>query len=155
MYSIREATVNDIPALSQLFCETVLTVNRYNYTREEVHDWASCGLDPKRWEELITSLYFVVATGADGDIVGFASIRKDGYLHSMFVHKDFQHRGIATQLYKEMESFAVRHKIKVIRSEVSITARPFFENIGFVVEEIQSRKANKLYLLNYKMKKKV
>ena len=43
MFRIRPALVSDIPAMRLLFRETVLSVNRRDYTAEEVADWASCG----------------------------------------------------------------------------------------------------------------
>lgn len=43
MNKIRQANLSDIPALKELYQNTVLTVNRKDYTAEEVKDWASCG----------------------------------------------------------------------------------------------------------------
>ena len=40
MFRIRPALVSDIPAMRLLFRETVLSVNRRDYTAEEVADWA-------------------------------------------------------------------------------------------------------------------
>ena len=45
----------------------------------------------------------------------------------MFVHKDFQGKGIATMLLEEIERYAITAGIMRITSEVSLTARPFFE----------------------------
>lgn len=45
----------------------------------------------------------------------------------MFVHKDFQGEGIATMLLNEIEQYAITNGIIRITSEVSLTARPFFE----------------------------
>lgn len=44
----------------------------------------------------------------------------------MFIHKDFQGKGVATLLLNEIERYAVAAGITRITSEVSITARPFF-----------------------------
>lgn len=67
----------------------------------------------------------------------------------MFVHKDFQGKGIATMLLEEMERYAFAKGIMRITSEVSLTARPFFEKRGYVVEKEQKRQANKLNLTNF------
>lgn len=40
-----------------------------------------------------------------------------------------------------------------ITSEVSLTARPFFEKRGYIVEVEQKRKANQLYLTNFGWRK--
>lgn len=155
MFTIRVAGLADIKQLSELFENTISNINSKDYPDEEIIDWVSCGKDPLRWKELITALYFIVAETTDNQIVGFSSVSDDGYLHSMFVHKDFQNRGVATALYKEIEKFAFGKNIRTLTSEVSITARPFFERRGFMVDEEQKRKANKLFLTNHKMNKQL
>ena len=67
----------------------------------------------------------------------------------MFVHKDFQGKGIATMLLEEIERYAITKGIIQITSEVSLTARPFFEKQKYVVKKEQKRQANKLNLTNF------
>ncbi len=153
--TFRPVTTDDIPELKELFRNTVLTINARDYTAEEVADWASCGNRPGRWEELLATLCFIAACDAESHIVGFTSICNDGYLHSMFIHKDHQGEGIATALLQRIEAYATEHGIHEITSEVSITARPFFERRGYVVEQEQRVQANCLQLTNYKMKKQL
>ena len=54
----RTATMKDIQELKELFCNTVMAVNRRDYTAEEVADWASCCESDGRWERLLSTLYF-------------------------------------------------------------------------------------------------
>lgn len=150
---IRIAQQSDIPELRDLFQDTVLMINRHDYSQEEVEDWASCGSDLSKWGKMINTHYFIVAVNQLSQIVGFSSITSEGYLHSMFVHKDFQGKGIATQLLREIERHAIASGITRITSEVSITARPFFEKHGYKVEVEQKRRANQLCMTNYQMVK--
>lgn len=152
---IRQATVSDFSELKELYQNTVLTVNRKDYTEEEVEDWASCGNDTAHWVELFKEQHYVVAENKKGLIVGFASVNDIGYMHTLFVHKDFQHQGIATFLYKYIETYAKDKGAKTITSEVSITAKPFFEKQGFQVDAEWERQANRLKLTNYKMSKQL
>jgi len=152
-YTIRTAGRFDAVELKDLFQSTVLTVNRRNYSQEEVEDWALCGNDISHIEDMINAHYFIVAVNQKSQIVGFASITPQGYLHNMFVHKDFQGMGVATALLNEIERYADIMGIKRITSEVSLTARSFFEKRGFVVEKEQRCKANKLFLTNFVMVK--
>lgn len=151
--TIRIAQQSDVVELKELFQQTVLAVNSRDYSQEEVADWASCGNDLSKMEEMIKTHYFIMAVNKLSQIVGFASITPQGYLHSMFVHKDFQGKGIATLLLEEIERYATANRIVRITSEVSITARPFFEKWGYTVEVEQKRKANQLCLTNYWMAK--
>lgn len=154
-YSIREAKFSDIEELRTLYKETILFVNAQDYTIEETMDWASCGDDLNRWVELINDLYFIVAEDENGQIAGFASVSDKGYLHSLFIHKDFQRQGVAELLYENIEEYAQDKHLDELISEVSITAKPFFLAKGFFTYEVQNRKANKLYLKNYKMSKQL
>ena len=137
---------SDAVELKNLFQNTVLAINRRDYSQAEVEDWASCGDNLSNIEDMIKTHYFIVAVNQQSEIVGFSSITPQGYLHSMFVHKNFQGEGIATMLLNEI----IR-----ITSEVSLTARPFFEKKGYIVEEEQKRKANQLSLTNFWMAKQV
>lgn len=152
-FTIRVAQQSDAVELQELYQSTVLTINRRNYSQAEVEDWASCGDDLSKIEGKIETHYFIVAVNQQLKIVGFSSITPQGYLHSMFVHKDFQGEGIATILLNEIERYAIAAGIMRITSEVSLTARPFFEKKGYVVEEEQKRKANRLFLTNFRMAK--
>ena len=152
-FIIRAALQSDAVELKKLFQNTVLAINRRDYSQAEVEDWASCGDDLSNIEDMIKTHYFIVAVNQQSEIVGFSSITPQGYLHSMFVHKDFQGEGIATILLNEIEQYAITNGIMRITSEVSLTARPFFEKKGYIVVEEQKRKANQLSLTNFWMAK--
>lgn len=154
-FTIRIARLSDASKLKDLFQNTVLTINKRDYSKAEVEDWASCGDNLSNIEEMIKTHYFIVAVNQQSQIVGFSSITPQGYLHSMFVHKDFQDKGIATMLLEEIERYAISNGIMRITSEVSLTARPFFEKKGYIVEKEQKRKANQLSLINFWMAKEL
>lgn len=152
-FRIRIAKLSDTYELKDLFQSTVLNVNKRDYSLAEVEDWASCGNDLSHIEEMIKTHYFIVAVNRQSQIVGFSSITQQSYLHSIFVHKDFQGQGVATLLLKEIERYATMNGIIRITSEVSLTARPFFEKRGYIVTKEQKRKANLLSLTNFWMVK--
>ena len=154
-FMIRVALQSDTVELKQLFQNTVLAINRRDYSQAEVADWASCGDNLANIKDMIKTHYFIVAVNQQSEIVGFSSITPQGYLHSMFVHKDFQGKGIAIMLLNEIEQYAITNGIMRITSEVSLTARPFFEKRGYIVEEEQKRKANQLSLTNFWMAKQM
>ena len=150
---IRRLAAQDIPEMRKLFRATVLTVNSKDYTKEEVEDWASCGDSVEHRKELLAKNDYIGALDGQGGIVGFSSMNAEGYLHSMFVHKDWQGKGVATLLLSEVEKIARRYGVHKISVEVSVTARPFFEKHGYKVVKEQKAKANRLYLTNYVMEK--
>ena len=152
-FKIRIAQQSDSAELRDLYKNTVLVVNRRDYSQAEVEDWASCGDDLSNIEEMIKTHYFIVAVNQLSQIVCFSSITPQGYLYSMFIHADFQGKGIATMLLEEIERYAIEQGMERITSEVSLTARPFFKRQGYTVEKEQKRQANKLSLTNFWMQK--
>lgn len=150
IYIIRNAVKDDVKSIAIMFHNTVSKVNSKDYTQEQIKAWQDRAT-PERWAELWNSgLEFIVAEDADKQIVGFASFNKDGYIHSMFVHYLHQGEGIATALLHETEQ---RLKGLILTSEVSITAKPFFEKMGFRVVKQQSVVLNGVELVNYEMTK--
>ena len=71
----------------------------------------------------------------------------------MFVHKDCQGQGVATQLLSEVEQIARQYGVSEITSEVSLTARTFFEKHGYKIVRMQKQRAKKLELTNFVMRK--
>lgn len=154
-YKLFPLEAKNIAEMRALFRATVLHVNIQHYTREEVEDWASCGDKLERWKELMSVNQYVGAFNECDDLVGFASMNEQGYLHSMFVDKDWQGKGVATRLLAEVENMARRWGVSEITVDVSVTAKAFFENKGYETVRKQLHKANRLELVNFFMRKKI
>jgi putative acetyltransferase len=149
---IKIAQESDIPNITKLFYETIQTINIKDYTQEEVDDWSSWHSDTDKWKQKINEQFFLIAQ-LNNQLVGFSSLTKDGYLDFMFVHKDHQRKGIAKKLYTKIEEKAFEQKNHIISSEVSITAKNFFESVGFEIEKPQKKRSKNKELSNFKMKK--
>ena len=109
---------------------------------------------PEEINRLIeTFLNEIAALDGGGNIIGFSSMNAGGHLHSLFVHKDWQCKGVGTRLLAEAERLAMEYGAGKITSEVSITARPFFERHGYKTVKEQKAKANRMYLTNFVMEK--
>lgn len=154
-YKLRKLSEEDIPVLQTLFRETVLHVNARDYTREEVEDWASCGESAEHMKDLLARNDYVAVLNEQGEIIGFSSMNAEGYLHSLFVHKDYQRDGVGSLLVSAVEQRAREYGVSEITAEVSLTARPFFEKRGYEVMKIQKRRANRLKLTNFVMCKRL
>ena len=51
------------------------------------------------------------------------------------MHKDFQNQGVATAICDELEQHAKKFGLQKISVHASITAKPFFEGRGYVLEK--------------------
>lgn len=82
-------------------------------------------------------------------IIGFGDMDKTGYLNRLFIHKDYQKKGVATAICDNLEK-----TIKgVIITHASITARDFFEKRGYKVIKKQQVERQGVLLTNFVMEK--
>lgn len=147
---IREYQPSDCQELTELFYNTVHTVNANDYTREQLDVWAPGRADLEKWNQSFQEHYSVVAVD-DEMIVGFGDIDKTGYLDRLYVHADCQRKGIATAICNELE-----HAVEVdkITTHASITAKAFFENRGYIAIREQKVIRDGILLTNYLMEKR-
>lgn len=151
---LRPYSPADITAVTGLFYNTVHTVNRRDYTDIQLDAWADGNIDLDKWNSSFQSNITVIAEIAEANsiIVGFGDITHDGYLDRLYVHKDYQHIGIATAICDYLESRTDSDKII---THASITARPFFEKRGYVAVKEQQVIRHNVALTNYIMEKQI
>lgn len=153
---LRPYKSSDTKEIIQLFYDTVHVVNAKDYTQEQLDAWAPKHIFLKPVEDSLSkNICYVAEIG--GVIAGIADLRpSDGHLDKLFVHKDHQGKGIATMLFKKLEAHAQELGLSQITSDVSVTAKPFFEKMGFQVIKTQDLQTHTgLVLRNYLMKKQL
>lgn len=146
---LRKYRCDDCEQMAELFYNTVHTINAKDYTREQLDVWATGSVDQKAWNRSFLEHDTVVAE-EDGRIVGFGDMDDTGYLDRLYVHKDYQKRGVAGALCDELESRAC---VEVFTVHASITARAFFEKRGYIVKKEQQVERQGIWLTNYCMEK--
>ena len=147
---LRPYCTGDLEELTQLFYDTVHTINAADYTPEQLNVWAARSLDRERWDRSLSSHYSLVAEGEEG-IAGFGDIAPDGYLDRLYVRWDCQRRGIGGRLCGELEGYAREVGAPAVTAHASITARPFFESRGYRVLREQQVERGGLLLTNFVM----
>ncbi len=146
---LRAYRAEDCLELAHLFYETVHTVNAKDYTQEQMNAWAAGNVDLNTWNTSFLAHHTVVAE-MDGKIVGFGDMDLSGYLDRLFVHKDFQHCGVATAICDALEKSSTATEFI---THASITARPFFEKRGYAVVRQQQVERGGVRLTNFVMRK--
>ena len=143
---IREYHPSDCKELTELFYNTIHAINAKDYTKEQLDVWAAGQVDLTKWNQTLQERFSLVAVN-DDIIVGFGDIDKTGYLDHLFVHLDYQGKGIANTICNQLES-AVQESIV---THASITAKPFFEKRGYKVVKEQQIERQGNFLTNYVM----
>ena len=146
---VRPYQAEDIDDIVQLFYDTVHTINARDYTQQQLDVWATGEVDRAGWNESFLSHTTAVAL-VNNRIVGFGDMNANGYLDRLYVHKNFQRIGIASAICQWLED-KIRSNQYV--THASITARPFFEAIGYIVIKQQQVERQGVFMTNFVMEK--
>jgi putative acetyltransferase len=151
---IRKGQLEDLAELQLLFVETIKSVCKTDYNSEQIEVWTNSIKNKKRWNEIMINQFVLVAQ-IENRIVGFTSLDKGNYIDLLYVQRDYQEQGIARKLYTNIEELAKQQGQIELKSDVSKTAKPFFEKVGFKVLNEQIVVRQNIELINFKMTKKL
>ena len=132
---IRKGQLADLAELQMLFLDSITEICKADYSDDQIEAWTSdtkSNKDRQRWVDILTKQFVLVAP-INNEIVGFVTLDNGNYIDLLYVHKNHQREGIAEGLYKNIENEARRQNQSFLTSNVSKTARPFFEKVGFEV----------------------
>lgn len=148
---IRPYDPADGPTLTTLFRDTVRRVDSRDYSPEQIRAWAPDEFPPE-WARKFAERFTLVAE-ADGQVVGFGELDPDGHINRFYVHADCQGRGVGRALLAALEAEAARRGLHRLYTEASITARPFFERLGFATLAAQEVECRGEQFVNFRMEK--
>lgn len=148
--TLRRYRPEDLPEMARLFHDTVHTVNAGDYSPDQLDAWATGQVDEEKWNASFLEHLSLIATEG-GIIVGFGDMARDGYLDRLYVHRDFQCRGVASAICAALEAAV---DADVFTTHASITARPFFEKRGYKLVREQTVERHGVLLTNYLMEKR-
>ncbi|NMG21880.1 GNAT family N-acetyltransferase [Brasilonema bromeliae] len=149
---IRLFRTQDTEQIAQLFHETVREVNIRDYSNNQVKAWAPDDIYFRNWSEVCLKRITYIAD-EEGIIVGFGELEPNGHINCFYCHKNYQRRGVGSQIYQAIEAKALELGLDRLFTEASITAKPFFQHMGFsVVKEQQVTRRGETFT-NYVMEK--
>jgi putative acetyltransferase len=151
---IRPYRAEDTATLLALFRSSVRSIAPGNYSAAQIESWAPADLDEKTFAQQLARASTSVAE-LEGVTVGFSDLHWDGHIERLYVHPEFQRRGVARALLHYLESRAKHLGLRRLYSEVSITARPVFEAAGFKMIVSQTISVRGEEMLNYRMEKRL
>ncbi|MBM6952400.1 GNAT family N-acetyltransferase [Enorma phocaeensis] len=117
----------------RLFVDAVHQINRADYAPEQLDAWApdDAAFRAQLQNKLASSL---TLAACDGDtLVGFGSLLGAGELDMLYVDPGHLRRGVGRALVQALEQEACRRGSSHLTAYASITARPFFESMGYCV----------------------
>jgi len=152
MINIRNYQDGDEQALRAIFFNTIRAINTRDYTEQQMAAWAPENYDKALWLERIRGINPFIAI-LDEEVVGYCDLQDDGYIDHFFCHWAHQGKGIGKALMNRLIDSATERNIRRLYSQVSITAKPFFEHFGFTVVKPQRVEIRGVSLTNFVMER--
>ena len=151
---IRPFRDGDAPALAAILLSSVRNIGGRHYTADQVAAWAPGLPDPDAFTRRARDgRTFLVATGEDGEPIAFGDLETDGHIDLLYCAPEWAGRGVARQLYEELERVARSAGIQLLFVEASEPAKSFFEKQGFEHTDRNDFTLNGVELHNYRMRK--
>jgi putative acetyltransferase len=152
--TVRRYSVADAGALTSLFRASVRDIASRDYSASQISAWAPDAIDESQFGQRceMKSTWLAVV---EHRIAGFSDLETDGHVDMLYVHPDFQRRGVARALLGHIEELARARGLRRLYTEASVTARPAFEAMGFRTIASQSVTVRGETMTNYRMEKQL
>ncbi|MGW8484676.1 GNAT family N-acetyltransferase [Microbacterium sp. NPDC055903] len=151
--AIRPYRREDAEATLAVFFDAIMVTAAEHYTAAQREAWARPGRrDLVSWDAAMQGRAAIVAVVED-EVAGFSDVSGTGYIDMMFVSPAHARRGVALALLTAIEETAHRSGVSRLTSDVSLTARGFFERFGFAVEKEQHPVIDGVQMTNFRMVK--
>jgi putative acetyltransferase len=138
--------------IADLFHAAVHAIDDHLYATHEKLAWAPSPVDYHFWaRRLARSRPGIIEV--DERIAGFIELTTQGLIDCLYVHPDFQNRGVASALYEHAETKARSLDAPRLTVHASIVAEPFFRHRGFTLIREQTVSRNGCELRNFLMEK--
>lgn len=130
LIQIQEYISEDVTPLAEIFYLAVHNISTEIYTKIQLDAWAPESILKQKFTLNKTWICRI-----EEEIAGYIDfIPSSGYINHLYVHPDYQHKGIASLLYQTIETEACKLQIKKLTVDASKVALPFFLNKGFALE---------------------
>ncbi len=134
-YAIRPFRPSDAPTLSAVIRRTLYESNGKDYPAADL-DYLAALYQPETLAALAAQgRMYVAAAGEEpvgcGALVPHSEHPDWGYLQAVFLRPDCQGRGLGRAILSALESDSLFHSYPRVEVHSSITARGFYESIGY------------------------
>jgi GNAT superfamily N-acetyltransferase len=143
--TIRPASVADMAALSDLIRRTVRLSNAGDYAAPVVELIAANHAPGKVAQRLVERDVFVCLDGPR--IIGTICLGGDK-LRSLFVEPGLQGKGVGARLVAHLEAHARKAGVAELQLSSSITARDFYERLGYRLIRFEEREDGSTFLMS-------
>jgi putative acetyltransferase len=149
---IRPAQASEFGAIGRIFHDSVHRIAKRDYTDEQLRAWSAEELSAEHWHKRTAGLEVRVAV-VENLLAGFIGFSLSGYIDLLFTRPEFVRRGVARALLLDAESLLGQSGVETAWTEASLTARGFFETMGYSIVREQTMRRGEVELRNFRMEK--
>ena len=149
---IRTANQSDLPALAEVFKNSIRKIAPEEYCREQVEAWAASASNRESFSKFILEPTTFIAE-TDNLILGFGGVTTAGYLASLYVRGDRYRQGIGSRLLIHIIKYTCGNNCHRLYTEASEFSKPLFEKFGFETYEEEDIERNSVIFHRYLMQK--
>lgn len=129
--TLRRATPADRERLWFVRTLAIAGINDGHYRRAQLNQWAAVPM-PVQFDEVIRTQPLVVAETTGGAVVGMGFLdQTTGEVNAIFVHPEYQRRGIGTKILLELEQIARNSGLECLRLSATLNSVPFYKAAGY------------------------
>ncbi len=130
---IRKFQESDLEAVLKLFEDVVHSVAARYHDPDQLQAWAPRGAQDKgKWlQSLLTNITYVAE--AQGKIVAFGDMTKEGYIDRLYADQHYQGSGAARKIFEKLEEEARELGLSELTCDASIMGKALAERQGFKV----------------------
>ncbi len=151
-YKIRAMKMSEFDAVVKLIYDSVHTLCVKEYTPEELDAWVPKNMSAPAFRASLGRCHAIVAVDG-GEIVGFMSTERSGYVNRLYTRPDYIKKGVASALLENTENWGRRIGIRHLVLEASKSAEGFYRKRGFVRVGTVSSLKNDIRFVSAKMRK--
>lgn len=141
-------------ALTNVFYRAVYAIDSSDYSDAQKAAWAPTPVNYQQWQQRFNRMKPYIALIKD-EVAGFIELESNGHIDCLYVHPNYQRKGVASALLQYAINLAEHQQLKEVYVEASTTAKKLFLQHGFSVEQENTVIRNNEMLNNYAMRKHI
>jgi putative acetyltransferase len=139
---IRPYHAPDLERIARIYRDAALHTGAQAYSRAEVDAWAAAAADLEAFGRQLDHGVTLVAETREGETAAFGQLQPIDRVAMLYTAPGYARASYASGIYRLLEERARARGVRVLHTEASRVARPFFEKQGFELvarEQVQRR----------------
>lgn len=155
-YVIAQARRDDFSGLGEIMYKAVRQGSS-PYTQTQRQAWMPRPRQGAEWNERLAAQYVLKAEAdaapRDEALIGFMSLRPDGYVDFAYILPEARGQGLFRTLFAAIENEAVARGLEQLTTHASLMAQPAFKAVGFETAGKETVEIDSVKLDRFEMSK--